>query len=312
MQNILIDMEIGPGKQPGDEVKNTVVYADLTFLVNFIMDFVLLWITNRLVGISLRYWRLLAVSLLAALYGTGSLFPGWQILYCLPLKIAASISLVWLAMRPLTWPQFKKGVLFFYILSFTAGGAAQAFSYMVDFRPAWISPAWFWLGAGLFCLLFIAYQGEHYFLRRLVPGLLRYEVCIKIEGRNCTAQGFLDTGNGLCDPLTRRPVIVTEYAILRECLPEDLRLILDRQGRGEDCWQAVSSTSWAHRLRLIPFRTVGQPHGIMMGLRADEVVVRMNEQEVVCHDLVIGIYYDRLSRDESYQMLIPSTLLMEC
>ncbi|HWP98563.1 MAG TPA: sigma-E processing peptidase SpoIIGA [Syntrophomonadaceae bacterium] len=292
-------------------MKNTVVYADLTFLVNFFMDLVLLWVTIRLVGISLRYLRLLAVSLVAALYGTGCLFPSLQLLYCLPLKLIISLLLVWMALHPAPWTQLRKGLVYFYLLSFAAAGAAQALSYMITVNPSWIHASWLWLGAGMFCLLLIGYRGNQFLVRRLVPGLLRYTVLIKFDDQICSAQAFMDTGNGLCDPLTHRPVIVAEYGIIRGCLPRDLQEALDEHSNGADMIDAVTYSAWASRLRLIPFRSVGQRHGMMVGLRADEVVVRINEQDVIYRDLVIGIYHDRLSSDESYRMLIPSALVIE-
>ena len=37
---------------------NTAVYVDMLFLINFVMDFVVLWAAARLAQVRISYWRL--------------------------------------------------------------------------------------------------------------------------------------------------------------------------------------------------------------------------------------------------------------
>ncbi len=293
----------------GDGVKSSVIYADLTFLTNLVMDLSLIWVTARLAGVGLAYKRWLAASLIGAIYGTGTIIPELGILYSLPAKLAASVILVWLSLKPANWQEFKKSLAYFYLMSFLAAGAAMAISNLSPQNIFRFHPSWLWLGGGLLCLLVLGFAGQRLFVKRLIPELLRFNVSLNFGGRLCHGIGFLDTGNGLCDPLTRRPVIVVEYGILIECLPNDLNQALKNSGGEEDILTAVSTCSWSNRIRIIPFRSVGRQHGLMVGLRADEVVVHMGEQDLAHQDLVVGVYRDRLSQDNSYSMLIPSALL---
>ena len=293
----------------GDKVKHSIIYADLSFMANLLMDLGLIWATARLAGIRLQNSRWLAASFLGAVYGTLIIFPMLGFLYYLPVKLGISALLVWVGLHPVGFEQWKKSLLYFYLVSFMAAGATLAFPYIFLISPMILHNTWIWLAGGMLFLLFIGLRGEKLFIRRLIPELLRFGVSLNFGGRICNGTAFLDTGNGLRDPITCRPVIVAEYGLLQECMPSDVSAVLGRDGGEEEVLAAISSSSWANRIRIIPFRSVGRQHGLMVGLRADEVVVRIGEEEHTHKDLIIGVYRNQLSNDQSYRMLIPSALV---
>ncbi|MEN6351177.1 MAG: sigma-E processing peptidase SpoIIGA [Syntrophomonas sp.] len=290
-------------------MKIPVVYADLSFLVNFAMDLTLLWITARWSQSRINYRRLLLASLLGAVYGTGVLFTAWHWLYVLPIKIAVSWLMLRLALKPLGWEQWKKVIAFFYLSSFIAAGLLLALPYISTYTQPLLKLRWLWWISGLASLILIAYCSEKYIIKKFVPGLLRFPVTLKFDDQLCCGTGFVDTGNALRDPLTRRPVIVAEYELIKDCLPQELSRKLDGSLGEEDFLATVMASTWANRIRMIPYRSVGRQHGMMVGLRADEVLLNVGKDEIKHRDLVVGIFHDRLSNDDSYRMLIPSPLV---
>ena len=56
-----------------------IIYADVLFLLNFLLDFALLWASGRFLRFKIKYWRLFLASLIGALYGVGILIPGLEI-----------------------------------------------------------------------------------------------------------------------------------------------------------------------------------------------------------------------------------------
>lgn len=290
-------------------MKNPVVYADLSFLVNFIMDWALLWITARWSGSRVYYARLLLASLLGAVYGTGILFPAWHWFYILPIKIAVSLLMLRLALIPFGWEQWKKAIICFYLSSFVAGGLLLALPYISIYTRPLLETRLLWWVLGLLGLIPVAYYSEKLLLRKIIPGLLRFPVTLKFDDQECRAMGFVDTGNALRDPLTRRPVIVAEYGLIRDCLPQELSQEFDNTNGEEEFLGAVMTSTWSNRIRVIPYRSVGRRHGMMVGLRADEVLLNLGKEEIKHRDLVVGIFPDRLSNDDSYRMLIPAPLV---
>ena len=77
----------------------------------------------------------------------------------------------------------------------------------------------------------------------------------------------------------------------------------------EEMLDRLSQSSWASRLRLIPFTSIGKKNGLLVGIRADDIRVSLGKNNVKHNNMVIGIYQDKLSPEEHYQLLIPLEIL---
>jgi stage II sporulation protein GA (sporulation sigma-E factor processing peptidase) len=285
------------------------VYADVTFAVNLVMDFIILWATARLADTRVVFPRLLVAALLGAIYSVFYLYLAMSVYYSVPAKIMFSFLLLIIGLAPQTWTEFKKVLVYFYGISFAVAGASIAASYLVVAPGEGFKFSYLWLLAGIIFALLIGAYGEKYLLRRIVPNLLRFGVELRFGARSCNGQGFLDTGNGLKDPLTKRPVVVAEYEFLKPCLPPDFQQAFDDTRSEDDMLERLSQSSWANRLRIIPFSSIGRKNGILVGVRADAILVNMGKKNVLHNNVVIGIYRDKLSQDGSYHLLIPSEIV---
>lgn len=284
------------------------VYADVTFAINLLMDFIILWATARLAGIGVIFARLFTAALLGAIYSVLYLYLATTLCYSIPAKILFSCLLLIIGLAPQNWTEFKKSLAYFYGISFAVAGASIAASYLVVPEQGF-KFSYLWLLAGATFAFLIGVYGEKYLLRRIVPSLLRFGVELRFGAQICNGQGFLDTGNGLKDPLTKRPVVVAEYEFLKQCLPEDFRQAFDDTRDEDDILDRLSHSSWANRLRIIPFSSIGRKNGILVGVRADSILVNMGKKNVLHNNVVIGIYRDKLSQDGSYHLLIPSEIM---
>ncbi|MBP8819056.1 MAG: sigma-E processing peptidase SpoIIGA [Syntrophomonadaceae bacterium] len=285
------------------------VYADVTFAINLLMDFIILWATARLAGSRVIYFRLFTAALLGAVYSVLYLYFAMTLYYSVPAKLLFSCLLLVIGLAPHSWTEFKKALVYFYGISFTVAGASIAASYLAAVPGQGFSFSYLWLLAGATFALLIGVFGEKYLLRRIVPNLLRFGVELRFGAHSCNGQGFLDTGNGLKDPLTKRPVVVAEYEFLKPCLPQDFQQAFDDNRDEDDILNRLSHSSWANRLRIIPFSSIGRKNGILVGVRADSILVNMGKKNVLHNNVVIGIYRDKLSQDGSYHLLIPSEIV---
>jgi len=285
------------------------VYADVTFAINLLMDFIILWVTARLAGSRVIYFRLFTAALLGAVYSVLYLYFAMTLYYSVPAKLLFSCLLLVIGLAPHSWTEFKKALVYFYGISFTVAGASIAASYLAAVPGQGFSFSYLWLLAGATFALLIGVFGEKYLLRRIVPNLLRFGVELRFGAHSCNGQGFLDTGNGLKDPLTKRPVVVAEYEFLKPCLPQDFQQAFDDNRDEDDILNRLSHSSWANRLRIIPFSSIGRKNGILVGVRADSILVNMGKKNVLHNNVVIGIYRDKLSQDGSYHLLIPSEIV---
>ncbi len=285
------------------------VYADITFLINFTMDFIIIWAAARLTGVQIAYFRITLAALLGGIYAVGYLLPNLSHWYSLPFKLLFSGIMVLIGIYPRNWDEFKKSLIYFYTINFAVAGATIGITYLVKNSSESVSLSYLWLLGGVGFALFIGGYGQKLLVNRLLPHLLKYKVQLIFGQQNCSGQGFLDTGNGLRDPLTNRPVVVAEYRLVKECFPADFRLAMESSCSQEEMLDALSRSSWANRLRLIPFTSIGKSNGLLIGVRADEIKVALGKKDIHYRNMVVGIYQDRLSAEDNYQLLIPSEIL---
>jgi stage II sporulation protein GA (sporulation sigma-E factor processing peptidase) len=225
-----------------------------------------------------------------------------------PLKIVFSCLILILGLRPGKWEQVRTSFLYFYGISFAVAGATMGSSYLFNSRNS-ASFSFLWLSGGIFCALFIGIQGEKFLQEQIIPALLKYQVNMRFGENTCCGKGFLDTGNGLHDPLTNRPVLVAEYKLLRNLLPDEFKLALETINNEAEVIEALTHTSWSHRLRLIPFTSIGRKNGLLIGVRADEIEIEAGKKNFLHKNMVVGIYRDNLTSNGDYQLLIPSEIL---
>lgn len=287
------------------------VYADVSFLINFIMDFMVLWATAKLSGMPIKYGRFMGVALLGGIYGVFYLVVEMEFWYSLPIKIIFSILMIILALSPRGWQEFKKSLINFYAVSFCMAGATIAVSCLQGKSNQGLNFYYWCLLGGIVCALFLGNYAGKYLVQKIIPALLKYRVELHFGKKICAGEGFLDTGNSLRDPISKCPVVVAEYDLVKECFPDDCKAALENFHDQNEVLQALSISSWANRLRLIPYSSIGQKNGLMVGFRCDEMVVDPGKINLLYKNLVVGIYHDHLGPANSYQLLIPSEILQK-
>ncbi len=285
-----------------------VVYADLTFLINFLMDFCILWATGKLVGIKISYLRLTMASIFGGAYAVGYFYFDifW---YTLPMKLIISFFLVMLGLLPASFKEFKNSVLYFYGISFFVAGATMATSFFYNTNQTTFSLSYLWLFGGILAAIILAYFGERYLNQQIIPRVFQYKVKLNFAGLSCEGQGFLDTGNSLKDPLTNKPVLVAEYNLIKSCLPHDIQEAMETTKSEEEMLNRLTNSTWASRLRLIPFTSIGKRNGLLIGVRADEVIITSLKNLFIHKNIIVAIYLDKLSNEGNYQMLIPFNIM---
>lgn len=291
------------------KLSKTKVYLDITFMVNFIMDFVILLAAARLSGSRINFPRMILAAGLGAVYACAALFWPGSPAYSLPAKLGFSVLMIIAAFYPIEWDRFFKQLTYFYCISLFAAGAVMALPNLSGALGNTAEPSLFWLAGAALLVILLGLAGGRYLAARIVPGILTFDVEMRFDTKRCTGCGFLDTGNSLKDPLTNRPVLVAEYSLLKDCLPADFQQAIEAGSNENEVVENLTGSGWAHRLRLIPFQSIGQKNGILLGVRADEVMVNTGRKCVAHYDLVVALYRDRLSADDSYRMLIPAAVL---
>ncbi|WP_347488320.1 sigma-E processing peptidase SpoIIGA [Desulfoscipio sp. XC116] len=298
-----------------------VVYIDQVFIGSLVMNMMILWVTARLGNTAYSRWRLLAGAAVGALYSLflfipameGYLGPGYKLL----------VSFLMVAVVFVPGPPKKVLVLlaYFYISTFALGGTVLGIISFLqktafDVRLVGVMQAvdaFLWYGILLALLMY-------WFLGRVVPAvlrkrlmlpLLRADLTIRLGERKVCLQALLDTGNSLSDPLTGHPVIIAEYAAIKEILPDQVCAAVESHGRddGASVLVALGENIRAGNFRIIPYRSVGRENGWLLGFRPDEVELKRGSNHIKVGNVVVALYRDCLQGDTSCRALLPAGLL---
>lgn len=130
---------------------------------------------------------------------------------------------------------------------------------------------------------------------------------ININSKYVYINAIIDTGNFLREPITKTPVIVVEKGALLNIIPEYILNDLDEIINGEN----IDLKEYTSKIRIIPFTSLGKENGILLGLKADNVLVEMEENNINISNVIIGIYNGNLSKNGKYKALIGLDLLNE-
>ena len=223
------------------------IYLDLVIFLNFLVDFLLLLGTNRLTGFPPGWKRLLPAAGLGALYAGLCMLPGLRFLGGGPWPVVFLLLMAWIAFGSRGWQRLAVFVL----LSMALGGVAMGLG-QVNI-PALILSA-----AGIWMLCRVGFGGR--------LGQAEYmPVLIPYGGKNLSLVALRDTGNTLRDPVTGESVLVLAgdaACRLTGLSPDQLRHPI------ETMTQAPMAG-----LRLIPYCSVGNGSGLMLGLRFHNVKI---------------------------------------
>ncbi|NLI12888.1 sigma-E processing peptidase SpoIIGA [Pelotomaculum propionicicum] len=296
------------------------VYLDQVFLGNLVMNYAILWSAAKLGRAPAGRWRLAAGAALGSAYSLALFFPGNSFLMTVWFKTAASIVITATVFAPVSLCKFLTCLGCFYLSSFALGGLTLG---LIFFSHSGRLASYSGLGGiiaehfwpGIFLGLAAFYAAAKGIAALIKSGyfenLFNMRLIIKSDGGWIKVDAFLDTGNHLKDPMTRRPVIVAEYAVLKPLLPEEARNCFEREGE-PDVWGFLGSLgdkNYASRFTAVPFQSLGNVNGLMVGFRPDEVLIESQGRQVRVGKVVIAIYHKKLDPGGSYHALLSSELL---
>ena len=132
------------------------------------------------------------------------------------------------------------------------------------------------------------------------------------KGKELLISALVDTGNNLKDPLSNKSIFVVELSKLLTMLPEELIEFykIKKYTKIEDLLLKLSDE---FPLILVPFKSIGNEKGIILGFKPDNVIIRFHNetQEIQLDRIIIGIYNGHLSNEREFSGLIDYDSVIE-
>jgi stage II sporulation protein GA (sporulation sigma-E factor processing peptidase) len=295
------------------------IYADIVFIINFSVDFLILIAAGRLADRNAHLWRLiLGAAIMALLYCLSIFVSYFHIFYHLLFSVIMLIIGICVAYCPIKPVIFVKLFLFSYICAFLIGGTGMAIYYAANFydvlgnidgQALRLSLPILIAAAVMFYILFRVIKD--YLERRTLKRQICMPVRIFMDEKSVEINALVDTGNSLRDPLSRAPVIVAEFESIKSFLPDSVKLMFYGEKGDINPLGLLESQSggFDKKLRMIPYESLGKKNGMLIGFRPDKVEITRESDIVSRGDVVIGIYNFALSRDGDYQGLLNPELI---
>lgn len=291
------------------------IYLDIVLIENLCMNYIILFAVGFIMKIKMNHIRLILSGLIGGIYAIlayMNMIPMYSTMW---MKVILSITMTYIAFTPKGIKILLKELIMFYLVSFVFGGCAFALLYfvkpqdifMVDGVYIGTYPIKIALLGGIvgFVVMHIAFK---FVKNKMSKKELIYDVEIKIEEKILNLKAMLDTGNMLKDPITGVPVVVVEKEKLKEILPQEIINNTDNIIGGD--WKANEENyNYRARFRIIPFTSIGKQNGMLLGFKVDEIKILVDAEEIIKKEVIICIYKEKLTKNNTYSALIGLDIL---
>ncbi|MBP1950603.1 sigma-E processing peptidase SpoIIGA [Virgibacillus litoralis] len=291
------------------------IYLDAVWLLNFFLDLMLLMLTQALAKDSTQKVRIIFGAFIASLLVPLSIFYPNSIFTSVIGKLIYSIIIILCAFKFRSIYRMIKLLLLFYFTTFAIGGGLIGIHFLLQnpvglsangiltFNSGYGDPiSWLFIVIG-FPLVWIFTKGR---MDKHAVEKIRYDqlcpITIQIENTSKSTTGYIDSGNQLVDPFTKKPVIICDEHFLKQWF-SSVEWEMLKVAHDELDFEKLPK-DWENRINIIPFQGVEGNRSFMMAIKPDNVVIFYNDQKIVTHKILIGIQFADLTKDQSYHCLL--------
>ena len=287
------------------------VYADILFLINFSMDYLCLYICARVLHRRIMLGRTVIAAAVGGLYSVIALF--------LPLQAAWGVvadGIVCAVICAIAFVEKGRGMgsflatAFLYVgISMMTGGCMTAiFNLLNKLELPLESVASDNLSTYLFAILaviagLISLKSGQVISRKST--VRECKLYVKICGEDFEFSGFADSGNLVREPISGRPIIFLERAVIEKKMSLDF---LDKYSKGE-----LSDVSAHRKLFLISFRTASGS-SMTAALRPDSIRLEFAEAKRNPRSISPDVLVSPIPLGKSaqgYNAIIPAEIVKE-
>lgn len=284
------------------KVLHTVIYADVLFCVNMIIDYIMLVTVKRLLSADAGKLRLLLGAALGGFFSFVVLLPPMPFMLSASVSIAQAFAVCAAAFAPQGMKKYIRASLLLFAVSFIYCGFMTAVLMLFSPDELTVRNGSVYIGISPLLLIFLTLVC--YCLMRLIgrltggfrPQRQKCRVTVSSGGLTVSSVGLADTGNCLREPFSGECVIVGSRELFKE-LPEVKEAQIQSGG------MLVGKG-----IRLVPYTTV-QGSGVLPAFRPESIVLSFDGRS-------FGVSaYIALSSRESFTedcgMIVPAELIMK-
>lgn len=260
------------------------VYLDVIFLENFIIDMVLMNITNKLMKLDATNKRIICSAIVGGLYSVIFYIPYLSFMVKLPIVILMACFIVFIAINKVSIKIIIKATSVFIGLSIILTGMCLFLMMVVCNRGNTDISL---IGRNtvkniilsLLIMFCIVSRISNYIKERTLVNNFVFQVKLFIDNRQYYFKAFLDTGNELREPVTNLPCILVEKRLIG-----DIEVEKDK-------------------VYFIPYSAVGVK-GKLEGIKVQKVMIRQDDDNWREIEAIICFCNEKFSEDGDFNALL--------
>lgn len=289
------------------------IYIDVIFVINFIMNALIFYMSKIILKENIKVRYIILISLISTLIYVlvAFVYPFNAINNRFSQLIIICLS-IFVLFKPKKIVVFIKEIVIFHVISFIVGGIGLYVLYFFNYENIlgdninfnFNAPIFLFFGLSLMSYFFVNWI--HKFIEKNMLNkqtFARIKVCLN----NGTAEfnALVDTGNNLRCPITNIPVLVAEFQSIKTILPPKVQLIFF-ENKDEDITNFVEIIENIN-IRLIPFRSLGNRRGILLGFIPDKITIYTEKGNINFYkgEGIVGICNFKLSKWDYEGLLNP-------
>lgn len=279
------------------------VYIEDVFIDNFIINFILLFTTAKIMHLDARWWQLALATLLGVGASILTLFISITGVALVGFKLLLSILMVLCICTHPSLQKFFLAYLAFLCLTFIIGGACLALALTIG--EVFISESGqvsYTLALPMGFIIGIAF-GLAYIIAKLFVSLknrlLRQNFMFSATLNGFKIKAFLDTGNRLCDPATGKPITIISFEYFEKIFKDvSLATIILRK-----------KCDKLRDMHFIKANTIAPDARDIMVFCVDTLNLSQNKEKITIKNALLGLSFAGIGKSLDCGLLLNPLLL---
>ena len=204
------------------------IFVDVLFIINFIIDYILLSVTSFFAKKSPSLFKMCLSSVIGALFSSAMFFVPESSFFSFFSSLTVAFLMVFFAFGTNKAFVLIKDTAILYLVSAVMSGICFSFVFSGKFSQSAINNGIFYTDINAYTLLlvfvisvFLIHTSTGYIKKQKIKSSYIYNVTIERNGRTVCDSALFDTANFMRDPISQKSVIIAEWQSVSSLFDED-------------------------------------------------------------------------------------------